>query len=99
MIKLIKAITGETTQLASVISTLVIAALFQPLRQRLQQVIDRRFYRRQYDAEQTLASFGAKLRDEVDLDGLSEHIVAVVQDTMQPETISLWLKEPANKTV
>jgi len=90
-------ITGEKSQLASVISTLVIAALFSPLRRRLQQVIDRRFYRRRYDAEQTLASFGVKLRDEVDLDGLSEHIVVVVQETMQPESIFLWLKEPEKK--
>jgi len=94
-----RVLTAEKSQLASVISTLVIAALFSPLRRRLQQVIDRRFYRRWYNAEQTLAAFSARLRDEVDLDGLSEHIVTVVQDTIQPESVFLWLIEPAKRVV
>jgi hypothetical protein len=92
---LLRGLISQTNDIMIVTSTLVIVALFQPLRKHIQGVIDRRFYRRKYDAAKTLAAFSATLRHEVDLDQLSEELVKVVQETMQPAHVSLWLRQPA----
>jgi hypothetical protein len=89
-----QALAGETSQVAIVASTLMIASLFSPLQRRVQTFIDRRFYRNKYDAQKTLASFNSILREEVDLESLQFRLAAVIKETIHPEYLSLWLREP-----
>jgi hypothetical protein len=91
-------LTGQKSPLAIVLSTLVIAALSSPLRRRIQEIIDRRFYRRRYNAEKILAAFSARLRDEVDLERMTAETLAVIEETIQPEHLSIWLQAQSKKS-
>jgi hypothetical protein len=95
---LFRAITGQTSDLAVAIATLAIATLFNPWRHRLQSFIDRRFYRRKYDAAHILAAFSSKLRNEVDLDEVSRDLIAVLQETVQPANAAIWLADRGRTT-
>jgi hypothetical protein len=91
--QLFRAATGQSSDLAIVVSTLLIAALFTPMRRRVQDIIDRRLYRRKYDVEKTLADFQKNLREDVDMETLKANLVGVVNDTMQPSSVRLWMRE------
>jgi hypothetical protein len=95
---LFESLTGQGSPIVIVISTLAIAALFNPLRQWVQRFIDRRFFRRKYDSEQILANFSKLTRDEVDMQVLTVAMLNVVEETIQPEKVSLWLKPAAHRS-
>jgi hypothetical protein len=92
------AVSGQQSAISIVVSTLVIATLFAPLRRRVQDFIDRRFYRRRYDAEKTLIDFSQFVRDETDMEALTAELLRVTEETMQPEQVSIWLKQRINES-
>ena len=92
--RVVLAVTGQESQAAVVVAALAVTALFQPLRLRVQTVVDHRFYRRKYDATRTMERFASQIRDQVELDQLTAGLVAVVRETMQPSHASLWLSHP-----
>ncbi len=91
--RLFSSVSGQQSPLALVVSTLLIAALFAPLRRRIQDAIDRRFYRRKYNAQQVLAQFARTARDETDMDALLAELERVVQETLQPEGVRVWIRK------
>jgi hypothetical protein len=91
--------TAEQSPLVVVFSTLLIAALFSPLRRRIQSFIDRRFFRSKYDAAQMLARFAQTTRDEVDMEALQAELLRVIEETLQPESVAIWLKQGRGKPV
>jgi hypothetical protein len=93
--RLFEMVTGQQSQLAIVLSTLAIAALFNPLRTRVQATIDQRFFRKKYDAQQVLAQFAITARDETDMNALTTELARVVKETMQPKIVRVWLRERA----
>ena len=92
--RVVLAVTGQESQAAVVVAALAVTALFQPLRSRVQTVVDHRFYRRKYDATRTMERFASQIRDQVELEQLTAGLVAVVRETMQPSHASLWLRHP-----
>jgi hypothetical protein len=94
-----RVLTGQDTPVAIVISTLLIAALFNPLRRRVQEAIDRRFYRTKFDTQQALANFASTARDEVDMDNLATELLSVVEESLQPESVSIWLHQSEIKNI
>ena len=94
---LVETVSGEQSPIVIVISTLAIAALFNPLRHRIQDFIDRRFYRKKFNAEQTLVHFSTITRDEVNITNITHSLLNAVEETMQPEQASLWLISAANR--
>jgi hypothetical protein len=91
-----RSVSGQQSEISIVLSTLAIAALFFPLRNRVQEFIDKRFYRKKYDAQKVLAEFAATCRDETDLDKLTARLAEVIDETLQPEKVSLWIKPVAD---
>jgi hypothetical protein len=93
----LQAVTGQSSALAVTVSTLGVAAAFQPMRGRIQRLVDRRFSRAKYDGTRTLEAFAGRLRDQLDLDALHAEVLDVVRATVQPRTASLWLRPPADR--
>ncbi len=87
-----RALTGQSSALAVTVSTLVVAAAFQPLRARIQRAVEHRFYRKTYDADVAVQGFSSRLREQIELDALSQELVSTVQETVQPRTVSIWLR-------